>query len=204
LASDSFIARSGLNDQLVRAIESDAFSALEGRLAEIDRVIAMGGDLNGDVPLGVSPSYAAFTAGDIPLLEALLSRGLSIDRGCAAYSAMQGAMRPGGEKALRFLLERGMSLRCLTEPPLVALFRSGIATSTYSVDQKMVVADVLMAYGASPGQRNAQGEDLFVALRRGLDSQWWPNVEAVRRALEQASLTDGRMRRVPVVHESAQ
>ena len=65
---------------------------------------------------------------------------------------------------LEFLLENGMRLSCLKEPPLQAFLAFGIATDNYPVDRAIRVAEVLVKNGASIDQRDSQGKSIFDVL----------------------------------------
>jgi TonB family protein len=81
---------------------------------------------------------------------------------------------------LEFLLENGMQLNCLTEPPLHAFLYFGIATDGYSPDRAIRIAEVLVKHGARVDQRDSQGKSIFDLLDQ---PKWASRVAALRDAL---------------------
>ncbi|MDP2932817.1 MAG: hypothetical protein Q8N81_01660, partial [bacterium] len=96
----------------------------------------------------------------------LLAHGIYIQSGsaCPAYAATQVALEPGGDLLLEFLLENGMQLSCLSEPPMLAFLRFRIATDNYSADRAIKVAEALVRHGVDVGQLNSRGESIFNVL----------------------------------------
>jgi hypothetical protein len=163
-APNAFASEEGLNSELAGRIAEEK-GATQEQLAQIDALLDGGADLNGNVGKdGTNPVKAAIMKNDVDLLAELMSRGLIIggNKSCPADFATGGsALRPGGDLMLDFLLENGMRIDCLQDPPLHAFLRYGIAASDYPVEQAARVAGVLVKHGASVNQRDSQGKSIL-------------------------------------------
>lgn len=172
-AGKAFVSEESLNSELGEKI-ADGKVALPEKLMQIETLLKGGATLNGSGgKYGTDPLWAAIMSNDTELMKALTSRGLDIRKSqpCAAYSATQNAvLRPGGDAWLEFLLESGMRLDCLSEPPLQAFLRFGIATDNYPVDEAILVAEVLIRHGANVNQRDSQGKTIFDLLDQAKDT----------------------------------
>jgi TonB family protein len=167
VAGKAFVSEEGLNSELGEKIADDKL-ALSEKLAQIDTLLKGGANLNGSGgKYGTDPMWAAIRSTDADLLRALISKGLNIQKSqpCSAYPVTQStALLPGGDVWLEFLLENGLRLDCLGEPPLQAFLGFGIATDNYPVDQAIRVAEVLINHGANVNQRDSQGKSIFDVL----------------------------------------
>jgi len=181
-AEKAFVSEEGLNSELGERI-LDTKLALPDKLAQIDALLRGGAGLNGSGgKYGTDPLEAAIRTKNVDLLRALVSKGLNIRKSqpCPAYWAAQNALAPGGDQMLEFLLENGMQLNCLTEPPLHAFLYFGIATDGYSPDRAIRIAEVLVKHGARVDQRDSQGKSIFDLLDQ---PKWASRVAALRDAL---------------------
>lgn len=182
-AANAFVSDEGLNSELGEKIADDNVAVPE-KLAQIDTLLKGGADLNGSGgKYGFDPMLAVITTNNVDLLRRLMSRGLNIRNGksCPANTASQGyALRPGGDVMLDFLLENGMRLDCLREPPLHAFLRFGVSTANYPVDQAIRVAKVLVRHGADVNQRDLQDQSIFDVLAQAKEPS---RVIALREAL---------------------
>jgi len=166
-AEKAFVSDEQLNNELAQKITDDKV-AMPEKLAQIGTLLRGGADLNGSGgKYGTDPMRAVIETNDVELLGTLISKGLNIRKTdpCPAYYAAGGsALRPGGDAMLASLLENGMQLGCLREPPLHSFLRFGIATASYPVDQAIRVAEVLVRHGANVNQRDSQGESIISVL----------------------------------------
>jgi hypothetical protein len=163
-----FVSQEGLNRELGRKIWEPKL-ALPDKLAEIDTLLKGGANLNGDGGrYGVSPMEAAINMKDVDLLRELVSKGLNIQGSqfCPASWAAQNALGPGGDIMLEFLLENGMQLGCLINPPLQQFLSMGITTDDYPIEQAIKVAEALVRHGANINQRDSQDKSIFDVLNR--------------------------------------
>jgi ankyrin repeat protein len=129
---------------------------------------------------GTDPIDAAISTQDVDLFRELMSKGLDLRRGCPAEWASQVALNEGGDLMLKFLLENGMQLGCLRDPPLHTFLRMGIATDSYPADRAIRVAEVLVKNGASVNQRDSQGKSIFDVLDRAKSA---PRIAPLREVL---------------------
>ena len=161
-ADRAFISEEGLNSELGQKIE-DPKLPLPDKLAQIDALLKGGAELNGNGgKYGTTPIDAAIRTKDVELLRILISKGLDIRKPCPAYVAT--ALEPGTDLLLEFLLENGMQLECLAEPPLHAFLRRGLASDNYPVDLAIKVAEVLVKHGAIVKQQNLEGQSILDVL----------------------------------------
>ncbi len=181
---ESFVSQEGLNHELGEKI-ADLKLALPDKLAEIDTLLEGGAELNGDGgKYGTVPIEAAIRTKDADLLKELISKGLNIRNNqlCPAYFAAQNALSPNGDLMLQFLLENGMQLSCLTNPPLREFLIFGMALDTYPIDRAIKVAEMLIKHGVSVDQRDSQGKSIFDILNEK-DMASRPHVAVLREAL---------------------
>jgi hypothetical protein len=181
-ATKGFVSEEGLNSELGETI-LDQKLTLPDKLAQIDALLKGGAALNGSGgKYGTYPLEAAIRTKDVDLLKALVSKGLNIQKSepCSAYWATQNALAPGGDQILEFLLGNGMQLSCLTEPPLLAFLRVGIATDSYPTDRAIRIAEMLVRSGASVDQRDSRGKSIFDLLDQ---PKWASHVAALRDAM---------------------
>jgi len=198
-AGKAFVSEESLNSELGEKIADDKL-ALREKLAQIDTLLKGSANLNGSGgKYGTDPMWAAIRSNDTELMKALMSRGLNIRKTqpCAAYPATQSAvLRPGGDAWLDFLLENGLRLDCLGEPPLQAFLRSGIATDNYPVDEAIRVANVLIRHGANVNQRDSQGKTIFDVLDQAKGGY---RVRPLREALSNSPAEAGTSEAKPAV-----
>lgn len=196
LSNRSFMTQEEQNNQLARTVSSQKL-ALQDKLLEVDTLLKNGAEINGDSgEYGSPPLEAAIGTRDTALLKELISRGLVItnDRFCAARSAAWYALKPDGALLLDYLLKNGMSLDCLTEPPLHAFLIRGIALDSYPVESAVRVAEVLISHGASIYELNSEGRSILDELDEWEKRRDWlgnrpsevelRNAKALRQALE--------------------
>ncbi|MEQ1907567.1 MAG: protein kinase [Vicinamibacterales bacterium] len=176
----ALVSQEDLNSSLGQAVE-DAKSTLESKLLKMDLLLKEGADLNGDGGrYGTTPVEAVIRSKDVALLRELLSRGLDLRKACPAITASQSALEPGGVVMLEALLESGMQLGCLQEPPLLAFLRIGTRMNEYPVDRAIEVAEVLVKHGALVNQQDSKGRSILDSL----DVETWAaHVAPLRAAL---------------------
>ncbi len=163
-ADKAFMSEEGLNSELGKKIE-DPKMPLPDKLAQIDALLKGGADLNGEGGrYGTTPIDAAVKTQDVELIKMLISKGLNLGKSCPAYVATQTALGLGGELTLEVLLENGMKLDCLTEPPLIAFLGRGLASEDYPVDRAIKVAEVLVKNGAIVKQQDLEGRSILDVL----------------------------------------
>lgn len=183
-AMKGFVSEEALNSQLGEKI-LDEKVALPDKLVQVDALLKGGASLNGSGGrYGTEPAEAAVRTKDVELLKALLSRGLDIRKRqpCLAYWAAQNSLAPGGDVMLEYLLDNGMPLNCLTEPPLHAFLRMGIAADGYPTERAIAVAEVLMKHGAKVRQLDGQGKSILDVLGEAKDPS---RVAPLKEALSQ-------------------
>lgn len=184
-AGQSFVSEDGLNDELARKI-ADTELPLTGKLAQVDAFLKIGGDINGSGgQYGTGPIEAAISTNDIDILKALMSKGLNIRnrQPCTAYIAAQNALKPGGDLMLEFLLQSGMPLDCLHQPPIHEFLTLGIATDNYPVEQAIRVVEIIDRNGVMRiNERNSQGQTIFDVLDR-LPAKATAHILPLREAL---------------------
>jgi hypothetical protein len=192
-SENGFVSEAGLNSELGEKISDDKLAA-STKLSQVDALLKRGADLNGSGgKYGTDPLEAAIRSNDTVLLKELMSRGLNVrgSQPCPAFHITQGnALRAGGDLMLEFLLDNGMRLDCLPEPPLHALLRFGIGTETYPIDQAIRVAEVLVKRGANVNQRDGQGKSIFDLLDQAPNAA---RVMPLRDALNKGGADSGAL-----------
>jgi hypothetical protein len=186
-AASSFVSQQGLNNELGEKI-ADPKLPLADKLAQIDALLKGGARLDGGAgQYGIDPMEAAISTGDTELIQTLISKGLNLrtTQPCPAFWASQKSLREGGDVVLAFLLENGMRLDCLSEPPLHSFLRFGISAADYPVERAIAVAEILVKNGADVNQRDPQGKSVFDVVGLGVQangaSRMAPLTEALSR-----------------------
>lgn len=163
---EHFQTQGQINDS-ISLIIADTQLSLGEKLERIDAALQQGAELNGvSSKHGRPPIWAAIASGDFTLLAALRRRGLSLVSryDCTARMAVYTGFQPNGDVMLRYLLENGMSLKCLDGPALHSFFGFGINSSSYSIANAIKIADVLLAHGANVSERDKQGKSIIEFL----------------------------------------
>jgi ssDNA-binding Zn-finger/Zn-ribbon topoisomerase 1 len=171
-SSVSFATQGRMNSEIGETIR-DSKSTLPEKLTRIDVLIKEGADLNGEADkYGTSAIEAAVEANDISVMKELMLRGMNVRsiKPCPAFWEAQHALESGGDVMLDFLLENGMQLSCLAEPPLHTFLGFGVSGKDYPVAQAIKVAELLVEHGADTAQCDSQGRTIFRALDRARTS----------------------------------
>lgn len=179
-----FMSEERQNHKLAEKIASTKLSLFD-ILALVDTQLKVGVNINaGSGQYGTDLIEAAISTNDVDLLRALASKGLDIrnTKQCTAYYATMYALKPGGDLMLNFLLENGVSLECIKQPPLHAFLKVHMAIDIYPIDQAIRVAEVLVRNGALVNQLDSQGETIFDALDH-LPENAATNTLSLRKAL---------------------
>lgn len=165
--SEFFISAASLNTRLGEAIGDEKLS-LGQRLAEVDRLIKEGAELNGDGGVyGIDPIETAISSNRTDLLRALMSRGLKVStENACAHTTGSSLLRPGGDVMLDFLLSNGLRLDCGGEPPFARFLRWGISLDNYPVSRAIALAQVLFKHGYSVDARDREGRTVLDLIQQ--------------------------------------
>lgn len=161
----AFVRQSELDEKLSNVIAASK-SSREEKLARVDALIKQGADLNMTGKDIVStPFKAAIQTMDLELLNNLIARGLTIrSEACLADDVRWIVFNPGGDLVLELLLQNGLRLNCLKEPPLQEFLMMGIAREDYSVENATKIARILVGRGAEINEVNSHGKSIFDLL----------------------------------------
>lgn len=158
----------GTSDQLlVKAILEP--TALESKLAKIDKMIRQGADINApEVPsLGGedSPAVATINTRDTVLITALVERGLSLSRSdeCLANVALQALLKPNGLETLELLLNHGLKMDCVDSPYTSLL--DGCSLAEYDANAAIRGAQFLAMRGFDVNRKDRYGKTVFDSIR---------------------------------------
>ncbi len=172
ISTEKLVSRSGLNNSIESYLRTNADKPLPERLTEVDRLMALGADLN-FVPLKHSTGVVGFGVweGDMELLHSLFSRGLRVANGptsqdvpCTAWDAAESAHKPQSVEMLTFLFEKGMRLDCLPVPALHHFLARGLSNSGADLTQLVRVVRLLEKHGASFAEKDRDGRALWPYL----------------------------------------
>ena len=166
------------------------------KLEQVGALLNEGADLNFSGPglWGDSPRDSALYANDVPLMRALMARGLDLKRGCAANIAAQQAVTWPDTRMLEFLLTNGVQVGCLSAPPMHSFLGFGIATPTYSLERALQVGELLLNHGVELYQRDSQGRTIFDVLDTGIARHGATRIQELKRSLNSFKATvSGRL-----------
>jgi hypothetical protein len=167
----------------------------DSKLAEIDRMISDGFDLNKVAYNGDTPFQALISYGLVDLVEPLLARGLSIDpsvRDCAdQYWFTQYGGRPEGLRVLPKLVKAGFSEECLKTSPIATNrgFICGVSVppdaSDLQVNSVVMAVDQFASFGFDVGA-TCMGKTIVERIQERLDAQRLaPIADAINRHVRQ-------------------